>query len=149
VRGSARDRDHIRLGLGWHCGNGGAPLHHRSVVLQCQAEFFAGYTQFEPEIPRFFRESETEKGESKRKTGKPRRERSGLTAPERRDLESLPGRIEKAELAIAALEEKMMEPDIASDFSRLSAMTGEQEILKKELESLYERWQELEAKALA
>lgn len=114
-----------------------------------QAEFFAGYTQFEPEIPRFFKDIETAKGESKPRTVKPRRERSGLTAPERRDLESLPGRIETTELAIAALEEKMMEPDIASDFSRLSAMTGEQEILKKELESLYERWQELEAKALA
>jgi len=112
-------------------------------------EFFAGYTQFEPEIPRFFRESVAEKEEIKRKTSKPRRERSGLTAPERRDLESLPGRIETTEVAIAALEEKMMEPEIASDFARLSAFAGEQESLKKELESLYERWQELEAKALA
>ncbi|MBZ0184827.1 MAG: hypothetical protein K8F91_01155, partial [Candidatus Obscuribacterales bacterium] len=111
-------------------------------------EIFAGYNQFEKNIDRYLKEQSKSGAEKKTKSEKPRRQKkAGLTFPEKRDLESMPALIEKTEAALAALQEKMSQPEIAADFVKLDALLNEQKLIEKELENLYERWQALEAKA--
>ena len=52
-------------------------------------------------------------------------------------------RIEELEALIASLDEEMSKPDIATDVSKLTRISGEQELAKEELEALYEQWETL------
>ena len=47
------------------------------------------------------------------------------------------------EILIASLDEEMTKPDIATDVSKLTRISGEQEQAREELESLYEQWEAL------
>lgn len=86
-----------------------------------------------------------EKGRREKKT----RDKQGLTSPEKRALKELPGLIEKKEEELADLRTRMVSPEIASDFVKLEGLTQEEGALKGELDELYERWQNLEEKALS
>lgn len=77
------------------------------------------------------------------------REKQGLTSPEKRALKELPALIEEKEEEIASLRSKMSDPEIASNFVKLEELMKNESGLKEELESMYERWQMLEEKALS
>ena len=72
-----------------------------------------------------------------------------MTSPEKRALKELPALIEEKEGEIASLRSKMSDPEIASNFVKLEELMKDESGLKEELESMYERWQMLEEKALS
>jgi ATP-binding cassette subfamily F protein uup len=69
-----------------------------------------------------------------------------LTYKEQRELESLPGMIEALEVEQAQLIARMSESDFSREGSGKIAVTMERlEAIKRELEEIYQRWQELDA----
>ena len=70
-----------------------------------------------------------------------------LSYKEERELESLEPAIMAAEEEIAALEQRFSEPDFFAKFgSEMKSLQEELNAKKSELERLYSRWEELEAK---
>ena len=70
-----------------------------------------------------------------------------LTKSERRELDRIEEKIHAAEAALTATEEKMAQPAIASDAAALTALHTQAQAEQAEIERLYARWTELEAKA--
>ena len=65
---------------------------------------------------------------------------------ERQELESLPGRIEELETALAGLHETMADPAFYRQPSgEIAALKARLESVEQELASTYERWEALEA----
>jgi ATP-binding cassette subfamily F protein uup len=108
-------------------------------------EYFAGYEQFEQVIETFF--AEDKKTQKEKKQDSRVKQQTGLTTSEKRDLASLPKKIEDTETKIASLKEEMAKPEIASNHVKLEDLHKQQEAIEKDLEKLYERWEMLEAKA--
>lgn len=77
------------------------------------------------------------------------RRRQGLSTSEKRDLEAIPERIEEQEKLIAAIAAKMSDPAVSANFTRLQEIMKEQEQAQSELERLFSRWEDLEARAAA
>lgn len=69
-----------------------------------------------------------------------------LSHQERKELRSLENRIEKAESNLACVETEIAAPAVASDSEALIALAARREQAEKQLEELYERWSELEAR---
>ncbi|MFM7322061.1 MAG: ABC-F family ATP-binding cassette domain-containing protein, partial [Armatimonadota bacterium] len=71
----------------------------------------------------------------------------GLTASERKEWAGIEARIEEAEKAVTEVEARMAAPDVASDATKLASM-WETDLprAKAEVDRLYARWDELEAK---
>jgi ATP-binding cassette subfamily F protein uup len=68
-----------------------------------------------------------------------------LTWKESRELDDLPGRIETLEADIAALQERMNDPDFyTNDHTVVAAEAARLEVLESELDALLTRWDELE-----
>ncbi|GAB1409192.1 ATP-binding cassette domain-containing protein [Desulfovibrionales bacterium] len=68
-----------------------------------------------------------------------------LTYKEERELEALPGRIEAVEARIAEIQAEMSEPDFyTNDHTVVAAHATHLEELEAELDTLLERWSELE-----
>jgi ABC transport system ATP-binding/permease protein len=55
-------------------------------------------------------------------------------------------KIEESENALAAAQKAMEDPAVASDFAKLQARSADLEKARQEVERLYARWAELEAK---
>jgi ABC transport system ATP-binding/permease protein len=70
-----------------------------------------------------------------------------LTKSERRELDRIEEKIHAAEAALTTTEEKMAQPAIASDAAALTALHTQAQAEQAEIERLYARWTELEAKA--
>ena len=80
------------------------------------------------------------------KAGKQKQTKAKLSYNEKRELESIPVKIELLEEKLANLHKRMAEPDFyKQDGSLISAATEKIEILQTELDQLYSRWEELEA----
>lgn len=88
-------------------------------------------------------ESSKEKSE-KSKPPKSAKSASGLTGSQKKDLAALPGKIEETEARLEAIAKEMHDPKVASNFVRLQELAQEEVEQKELLESLFERWQELE-----
>jgi ATP-binding cassette subfamily F protein uup len=73
--------------------------------------------------------------------------RTGLSKPERRELERLPEKIEAAEQAVAAAGEALADSSVASDPRRLEAACTALDEANQAVAVLYARWEELEARA--
>jgi ATP-binding cassette subfamily F protein uup len=68
-----------------------------------------------------------------------------LTLRERTELEGIEDVIHAAELAVAALEERLNDPEFqARSFAEIPALVAELEAAKAATAQLYERWDELE-----
>lgn len=110
------------------------------------ADYYADLDQcrfiFENE-PQNNSESSKEKSD-KSKPAKSAKSASGLTGSQKKDLAALPGKIEETEARIEAIAKEMHDPKVASNFVRLQELTQEEAEQKNLLESLFERWQELE-----
>lgn len=57
------------------------------------------------------------------------------------DIKKCEARIEELESLIASLDEQMEKPDVATNVSKLTEISNEQEKAKEELEALYEQWE--------
>ncbi|MBS0350784.1 MAG: ABC-F family ATP-binding cassette domain-containing protein [Proteobacteria bacterium] len=102
------------------------------------AEFFADYAQWRQSLQSRGQSSITSSPEKIAKTKK-------LTYEEQKELQRLPDKIQKAEAAVAALQAQLSEPHIMNDQTRLLQLCKEIETANSKVESLYQRWQELEA----
>jgi ATP-binding cassette subfamily F protein uup len=110
------------------------------------AEFFADYQQCEQS---FFRLASPPPKQEKQSTRVVKSRSSGLSAAETRELEALPDKIESVEVSIKALQRDMEQPHIASDHSKLQELVQQQENIEKDLNKLFKRWEELEARRTA
>jgi ABC transport system ATP-binding/permease protein len=70
-----------------------------------------------------------------------------LSYLEAREYAGMEQRISQAELVLESKRAELEDPAIASDGSRLVAAHAEMERAKKDLDTLYTRWAELEEKA--
>lgn len=75
------------------------------------------------------------------------RKRQGLSTSEKRDLEKIPERIEEQEKLIASIATRMSDPTVSANYSLLQEILKEQEEAQSELERLFSRWEDLEARA--
>ena len=71
--------------------------------------------------------------------------RKKLSYKDQRDLETIETRIAEAEAKVAALHEEQASPAVASDATRLVALSAEIEAAQKDVDVLYARWSDLEA----
>ncbi len=78
---------------------------------------------------------------------KPKKERPRkLSFKEKRELEELPKRIEELEIEQSELHEKMADPNLyqQGDGAKIAGMQDRLTLVESELESAYQRWEELE-----
>ncbi|MEA2563290.1 MAG: transport system ATP-binding/permease protein [Acidobacteriota bacterium] len=109
------------------------------------AGYFADYAQWEAH-----REAETTSKPAAAKASaslpskqeKPKR----LSYKEKLEWEQMEGKILEAENALAAAQKAFEDPAVASDFAKLQARSADLEKARLEVERLYARWAELEAK---
>ncbi len=94
---------------------------------------------------------EAPQAEKKSKKPKPKpapqaaEKKAKLSFKEQRELDSLPETIEKLEADIAALHEKMADPNFyKQDGATVAAATAEATSLQQQLDTSYARWEELE-----
>lgn len=78
-----------------------------------------------------------------KKDWKQAKEEQAKERKKQNDIKKCEARIEELEILIASLDEEMTKPDIATDVSKLTRISGEQEQAREELESLYEQWEAL------
>lgn len=129
------------------------------------ARFFADYAQFEDnnESADDSRNSnKSNSGKKKSQTGsvtttasasatavavaEPEKKRKPLSTNEKRELETIDSKIEQAEQAVHKIEKSMLEPQNASSPSKLQTLMQELEAAKKNVEQVYARWEDLEAR---
>ncbi|MDJ0621448.1 MAG: ABC-F family ATP-binding cassette domain-containing protein [Desulfocapsaceae bacterium] len=83
--------------------------------------------------------SQKEKGRAGVKAGR-------LSYLDQREYDQLEGKIEELETLQAILEEELVNPSCSADPEKLEECWQKLEAVKKEVEALYDRWQELEEK---
>ena len=109
------------------------------------ATFYADYRQWQDDMRRL------EQKEKKPKTPKnPRPEAKkrpkGLSYLEKKEIETIEERILEAEEQLSNFEVAVQDPSIANDADKLGGAYETCEAQKKSVETLYARWEELEAK---
>lgn len=68
----------------------------------------------------------------------------GLSYEEQKELNRIEKKIEKAELEVSRIQEKLLDPAIMSDAARLQQLYVELESAQQTVERVYQRWDELE-----
>ena len=109
------------------------------------ARFFVDYEQCEDFLSSA--NESIEKPKEAPKKEKKEKQRRGLSTAETRELAALPGKIEATEASIATLRAQMEKPEVSSNYVKLHDLMKQQEDVQKELEKLFSRWEELEARA--
>lgn len=104
-------------------------------------DHFADLAQWED------RTAERAKAAGSKKSSAQKSGRPGLGYEERKELGKVEGRIEKAEAALAAAEEALSDPAIASDVSELQKRQSVVDEARAEVERLLARWEELGSRA--
>jgi ATP-binding cassette subfamily F protein uup len=122
-----------------------------TVVLgldgQGSAETFADYSQWEEwQAEQTKPEDKTRSTGSERTNGKSGVAKKKLSYLEAREHSSIEERIAKAEQLRDAKRDALEDPAIASDANRLVSAHEELEQAQEELDAMYTRWAELEAK---
>ena len=115
------------------------------------AERFADYSQWDAwqiaQNAAFIAEQKTEtKRLPERPAIVPASPKTKLTHTESRELASIEKQIAKAEQTLLARRTALEDKDIASDASRLQIAFAEMEVAQKTVDSLYQRWSELDQK---
>src|SRR5439155_11888600 len=77
--------------------------------------------------------------------GAPKAKATRLGYLEQRELEGIEPAIERAEIRKSALEAELAAPENFSNAGKLHALGAELEKLRAEIDSLYARWQQLDA----
>ena len=68
---------------------------------------------------------------------------SRLSREERKELDGIEKKIEKAEAELGRLQQEMMQPDVATDAARLKQLHEQMEVAGMKIGELYGRWEEL------
>ena len=111
--------------------------------------FFADYEQFEAVLGDFAEEPLLQPRSGQSKQGKADASaRTGLSTSEKRELASIPDKIEQAELELARIQGEMHKPEIAVNYPKLQELMKQHETAKHNLEKQFKRWEELEARAV-
>jgi ATP-binding cassette subfamily F protein uup len=111
------------------------------------ARFFAGYDQWETWYEAHEAASAAAAVPAKSAPTAPAAPRgAGLSSSERRELQQMEAKIEKAEARVGELEAQMVEPAVATDAAKLQETWTALEQAKAEVERLYARWEDLEAR---
>ena len=109
-------------------------------------EYAGGYDDWLRQRPGQADKKEPDKGRPSVKRREKKDQPRKLTFKEGKELEALPGRIEKLEQEQKGLYEQMATPEFyRSPGDRISRARARVEELKQELEGAYERWEELES----
>jgi len=114
---------------------------------QGNADFFADLGQWED-----YREEQRSKGKNNSKPAEapkpsaPAKPKENLTSKEQKELKEIDGKIQASETAIKAAKVKLEDPTIATNISKLLENQKLMDAEKAKLDSLMERWEELEAK---
>ncbi len=111
-----------------------------------KAEYFADYEQFEELTEPENLSTEKENQKNGRKSATQRRERSGLSTNEKRELESIAKKVEDAESALHLIEHELAQPHVANNYVLLKDLTEKHSQAKEKIENLFNRWVELESK---
>ena len=109
------------------------------------AGFYAGYDQWYELIGKDALAEEQE--QQPVAPAKPKKSTNALSYEERKEYNKMEGRIEKAEGQVADIEAQLQDPAIMSDASRLQELMSELEVAKAKVDELYQRWDELAARA--
>jgi len=88
-------------------------------------------------------EVKVSKPKAQRKPDRPKK----LSWKEQREFDALPQNLEDAELALAELEDKLADPDTWTDPAGARLVQEQHAAATAKVEALYERWEELEARA--
>jgi len=83
---------------------------------------------------------------AKRPAEKPPAAGKRMNYQERRELEGMEAKIAECEQSIAEREAQLMDPAIMSDYVRLAEVSEQLRAAQAELESLFARWEELDAR---
>lgn len=110
-----------------------------------EVEFLANYEQCEAAIANFTLPQDKPQKVEKQKS-KSAQSASRLSNVETRELVALPGRIERAEEAVAALQADLENPEIAADYAKLQDLMQQQQKAQRELDDMFARWEELESR---
>ena len=114
---------------------------------QGNADFFADLGQWED-----YREEQRSKGKASSKPAEapkpsaPAKPKENLTSKEQKELKEIDGKIQASETAIKTAKAKLEDPSIATNISKLLENQKLIDAEKAKLDSLMERWEELEAK---
>ncbi|HEY9679044.1 MAG TPA: ABC-F family ATP-binding cassette domain-containing protein [Drouetiella sp.] len=114
-----------------------------------EATYFADYEQCEKHLQRYAKAEKAIAAPERKQAKAGARERSGLTTGEKRELASMSDKIEQAEEKIRLIHVEMEKPQVASNYTKLNELSASAEKAQEELAKLFERWEELEAKAAA
>lgn len=113
-----------------------------------EARYFADYEQCEEALQRLAKaERRSSPVDDRKPTRTKDRARSGMTTAEKRELAGIADKIEQAEQSIKNLHAEMEKPHVASNYAKLNEISKNVESAQQELSRLFERWEELEAKA--
>ena len=102
-------------------------------------EYVGGYDDWLRQRPTIAATAEVKVVAKQMKAPKSRK----LSFKETRELESLPAQIEKLETEQSELVETLAEPELYSDGAKVSATTARLKAVESELETAFERWEEL------
>ncbi|BCX88589.1 ABC transport system ATP-binding/permease protein [Methylomarinovum tepidoasis] len=106
-------------------------------------EYVGGYEDFLRQRPT--PQAPPPKAEKRPEKPRPKRAKTKLSYKEQRELESLPGEIERLEAEQAALNDRIARPDFyKGDPAEVSRVLAELQSLQRTLEEKYARWDELE-----
>ncbi len=104
------------------------------------ATHFADHNQWLANL----RDIAAKKKRSKQKTGKTKDNVRKLTYKEQQELQKIEGIIQKAEQEVEKLQEDVQDPDIMNEPEKLQNACARLQEAQDKVESLYERWEELE-----
>jgi ATP-binding cassette subfamily F protein uup len=111
-----------------------------------KAEYFADYEQFEELTDSEYSVSNRQNKENNRKPAVDKKDRSGLSTKEKRELETMAKKVEDAENLVLQIEVEMADPVIATDYAQLKELSEKHHQAKESIEHLFVRWVELESK---
>ncbi|MBF0352993.1 MAG: ABC-F family ATP-binding cassette domain-containing protein [SAR324 cluster bacterium] len=103
------------------------------------AEYFADYDQW---LQSWNRQQSLQKNAGK---DPQKKQTKKLTFEEQKELGRIDKKIEKAEEAVAVLQQKMHESEITSNVQKLSELYAQLQEAEDKVAQLYQRWEELEA----
>jgi ATP-binding cassette subfamily F protein uup len=106
--------------------------------------YYADYEQWLDDLP----DAAQDKKQAKKLAASvaPVKKGGKLSYMDQREYDQIEEQIAEAEIRVSGLQEKMELPEVVADSQELAATWAEVEVAQSEVEKLYSRWDELEAK---
>jgi ATP-binding cassette subfamily F protein uup len=114
-------------------------------------EYVGGYDDWlrqrkQPHVAAIGSQKAVAKDKPVAKQQKNEKAKTKLSYKEQRELDALPGKIEKLEETITELEQQVSQPEFyQQDKTAISSTLGQLDALRDELQKAYERWEQLDS----